>query len=562
MTPRRTRDGWEIQLRMGAGERKRVRMPLLDETVALEREARLLRMRDRMRDAGVSQEQMLTLLGRAASQQREDLFSEIEAMAEELAATGDASPAVAAEPRTFDDIVTLWTSGALHEQFPDRVRPLVGRRLGQVTQRLGEISWTLGKLPLARITRQDCEAALAALPRGLMVSTRAAYARLIPRVLRLAVLAGALDKSPLSPGWAPSAGARREFQLLYPEEDARLIECHRVPFARRLLWGFLVREGLRISEALALVGDDLDLDRGTITVRDSKTGAMRRWRLGEDVRKALVAYQEREGWGGSQYVFPRVSQPAKTFRQDLRDCELRRRELHVDSPTSRNVTVHDLRGTFVTISLATGKPINWIMRRTGHRKISTIDAYRRAVDFTVEHEMKWFGPLDSGLVVAQNRQSVLILPPETQEVGVSSELRDDDVDAAGSNVGAAPSGRASAKTPLGHPPHQGGTEPGPSGESPTSNAGAGAAGNRAAEANHGQAVRRRTTRAGAVSDDPETAPAADPLVRALTLALELAVAAKDLDRVALIVAELREWRLRSEPGVVSLGARKRRNGDE
>lgn len=38
---------------------------------------------------------------------------------------------------------------------------------------------------------------------------------------------------------------------------------------------------------------------------------------------------------------------------------------------------HDLRATFVTISLATGKTETWISDRTGHRSHEMIETYRR-----------------------------------------------------------------------------------------------------------------------------------------------------------------------------------------
>jgi len=39
--------------------------------------------------------------------------------------------------------------------------------------------------------------------------------------------------------------------------------------------------------------------------------------------------------------------------------------------------VHELRGTFVTISLANGKSESWIADRTGHRSSQMIARYKR-----------------------------------------------------------------------------------------------------------------------------------------------------------------------------------------
>jgi hypothetical protein len=41
------------------------------------------------------------------------------------------------------------------------------------------------------------------------------------------------------------------------------------------------------------------------------------------------------------------------------------------------IRAHDLRATFVTIGLATGRTETWISDRTGHQSHKMIDAYRR-----------------------------------------------------------------------------------------------------------------------------------------------------------------------------------------
>jgi integrase len=43
----------------------------------------------------------------------------------------------------------------------------------------------------------------------------------------------------------------------------------------------------------------------------------------------------------------------------------------------QRIRAHDLRATFVTISLPTGKTETWISDRTGHRSHEMIETYRR-----------------------------------------------------------------------------------------------------------------------------------------------------------------------------------------
>jgi hypothetical protein len=46
--------------------------------------------------------------------------------------------------------------------------------------------------------------------------------------------------------------------------------------------------------------------------------------------------------------------------------------------------VHDLRGTFVTLSLANGKTETWVADRTGHSSSVMINRYRRAARTAAE----------------------------------------------------------------------------------------------------------------------------------------------------------------------------------
>ena len=91
-----------------------------------------------------------------------------------------------------------------------------------------------------------------ALPEGPTSATRRQYAQALSKVLRLAAYPLRLiPASPLPIGWLPKVRSSPAKSYLYPAEDARLM-ASAVPLERRLLWGFLAREGMRISEALAL----------------------------------------------------------------------------------------------------------------------------------------------------------------------------------------------------------------------------------------------------------------------------------------------------------------------
>ena len=54
---------------------------------------------------------------------------------------------------------------------------------------------------------------------------------------------------------------------------------------------------------------------------------------------------------------------------------------------------HDLRASFVTISLALGKTEAWITDRTGHRSSQMIYAYKRSARTHAELSLGGFTPM-------------------------------------------------------------------------------------------------------------------------------------------------------------------------
>ena len=72
------------------------------------------------------------------------------------------------------------------------------------------------------------------------------------------------------------------------------------------------------------------------------------------------------------------SRLAKKFGEHLQAAGVHREALYVRTTTRQPIRVHDLRATFVTVSLANGKTEAWIGDRTGHRSSTMINRYRRA----------------------------------------------------------------------------------------------------------------------------------------------------------------------------------------
>jgi len=74
-----------------------------------------------------------------------------------------------------------------------------------------------------------------------------------------------------------------------------------------------------------------------------------------------------------------------------------RAELYETSKTRRQIRVHDLRATFVTLALATGRTETWVADRTGHKSSMMINRYRRAARTVEELGLGWLVPLDEAI---------------------------------------------------------------------------------------------------------------------------------------------------------------------
>jgi integrase len=293
--------------------------------------------------------------------------------------------------------VTSWTrrkltDGALHKKHPDHVKEK--RTAYRDSQLL-----RLYVLPITKDIRlpdfelEHAEAVMASLPGGLAAATRRHVAQVISRVMRLAVYPGKwIANSPIPRGWLPRVGDPKAKECLFPDEDAcllagRSIEPDKdgIPIVRRFAYGFLMREGMRTDEMAGLRWREVDLERGRVNLDENKTDDPRDWDLRPDTAEALRRWKERSEphTQARDHVFAEEGVPvnvehlAEQLRRDLWRVGVRRPQLHESTKGRQRLRAHDLRATFVTIALATGKTETWISDRTGHRSHAMIETYRR-----------------------------------------------------------------------------------------------------------------------------------------------------------------------------------------
>jgi integrase len=144
---------------------------------------------------------------------------------------------------------------------------------------------------------------------------------------------------------------------------------------RRALLTTLAFAGLRLGEALALAWRDVDLARGTITVRTAKTDAGERViDLLPVLREQLTEYRATLGdVAPSALVFGSgtgaVQQQSNVRRRILAPAVARANKQLVKAelePLPAGLTPHSLRRTFASILVAVGDDPTYVMGQLGH----------------------------------------------------------------------------------------------------------------------------------------------------------------------------------------------------
>jgi integrase len=390
--------GFRVRLRVGAGQRLRVIIPL-DEKAATRRAEQLQDLARALVKAKQTDKARDVLI-EAAKQTTE---ADFRAVAKVVAQLCSMKPGALPERKPVPTVAEFgrsWTSGALHKLYPDQV-PLKETSVDDASRLERYVYPTIGAKRIDGVTLDDCEAIM----RGLPASSRSRrhVAGTLSRIFKMACYpCRHIVASPLPKGFLPRNNSRKALAYLYPANDRALLKCLAVPFGYRLLWGFLAREGMREGEALALTWGDLDLVRGMIKLDENKTDDPRAWPLSPDVARALRLYRQMPESGEAKgRVFIQRSKfgLAETFRTHLERAGIKaeRPELFATTATRQQIRVHDLRGTFVTLALANGRPESWVMARTGHTTSAMLNRYRRIAMGFAELNLGELDPLDQAI---------------------------------------------------------------------------------------------------------------------------------------------------------------------
>lgn len=308
---------------------------------------------------------------------------------------------------TFAQFARAWVEGELYNANPSKVRKKRSSDRDESALR-NHINPVIGTKALDRLTLEDFDRVLEKLPKDLAPRTRQLVAQVCQKLMVYAAYPFKhVDATPIPKGWTKVANVEdRAKSCLYPDEDAKLMRCADIALEHRLVYGILMREGMREQELGAMKWRYLDLARGLIHLDKNKTNHARSWELGADVVRALKWWKKKTGGGEDDLVFQGVdlksgckwlrglgkryaSKPADLG--DLGLAGITRAILREDSSSRQPLRFHDLRASFVTMALATGRGEEWIRQRTGHTTSDQIQNYNRAAPSNA----KWFTSIDS-----------------------------------------------------------------------------------------------------------------------------------------------------------------------
>ncbi len=154
---------------------------------------------------------------------------------------------------------------------------------------------------------------------------------------------------------------------------------------------------MRVSALRDVTWNQVDLERGILRIDHNKNGEVSVTRMDPGVVEALQRWQElqlpevrKAGYVVAHPVtgqrFPK-SRAAEILRASLKKAGVTRPELFETTDARMQLRAHDLRATFVTISLAQGRSETWVTDRTGHKSSIVLYRYKRGARTHAEAEL-------------------------------------------------------------------------------------------------------------------------------------------------------------------------------
>jgi integrase len=334
----------------------------------------------------------------------------------------DAGVAVKPAQQTLNEYLDRW----LETAAKPKVRPKT--LLGYRNLLDCHIRPALGARPLGKISPLEVQQAFQTMQEKGLSARTIEYARMIlKQAFRQAIQWRLLTFNPCD-GVPIPRRERREMQALSPEQARRFLAVARGT-RHGALFELALTTGLRPSEYLALKWEDIDFERGTLSVvrsldaepgggyrlEETKTRNSRRVvKLLPGVLSALVEHRQAqqrqreeagERWKEQGFVFTNeLGGPLE--RHNLAHRHLRKILEEAGLPQIR---LYDLRHTAATLALSAGVPVKVVSEMLGHSSVAlTLDFYSHVLPHMQEDAARRMAALleDSGGEEASRRHTI------------------------------------------------------------------------------------------------------------------------------------------------------------
>jgi len=229
-----------------------------------------------------------------------------------------------------------------------------------------------GTRKLDAITIRDLQFYLGELKAQRCAATANRHLSLLSKLFKLAVQWERIAKNPCVGIQKFQENNQRE-RFLSQDEIQRMFvamesEPNRVIVAALK---FLLLTGVRREEALRARWDQVDLERGTLFLPDTKSGKSRTVVLNPD---AVELLRDQVRCPDNPYVFPGkvpgkpLNNPIKGFRRILAKAGI------------ENLRIHDLRHSFASLAVNSGATLYQVQHLLGHASAQTTQRYAHLAD--------------------------------------------------------------------------------------------------------------------------------------------------------------------------------------
>lgn len=208
---------------------------------------------------------------------------------------------------------------------------------------------------------------------GLASQTVVHYMKFLRHILNKAVRDGKMEKNPFAQVKLPKV-ATGKTRFLTHEEERALIEKIGNPYGSWVRLAVLT--GLRLGEQFGLKWADVDVERGILTLPQTKAGHVQYAHLNEEAKAIFRGF---DSWQRSTWVFPSEN-PAT--RMDQRNFYTRVFVPAVQALKLEGVTWHTLRHTFASRLAMSGQAEGTIAALLRH---STTGLVRRYAHLSPTH---------------------------------------------------------------------------------------------------------------------------------------------------------------------------------